>query len=198
MERLGLFGGTFDPPHVGHLILASVISDALALERVLFVPAASPPHKSARQITPAEQRLAMLHLALEGDARFDVSLIDVLRPGPHYSVEMVRQARAEYPDSGLYFLMGSDSLLDLHRWYRPDLLIAECMLAVMERPGAPLDWVSLESGLPGLQDRTVVVEGPLVALAASMIRNRIRTGQSVRYLVPDSVHDYIHAEGLYL
>jgi nicotinate-nucleotide adenylyltransferase len=197
MERIGLFGGTFDPPHLGHLILASVICEALALERVLFVPAADPPHKKARQVTAADHRLAMLHAALDGDSRFAVSLIDVLRPGPHYSVDTVACARAEHPGGTLFFLMGSDSLADLHLWYRPDLLVEDCALAVLRRPGAPVDLAALESVTPDIHSRVIVVDGPGIAISASMIRERVGAEQSIRYLVPDAVREYIDIHRLY-
>ncbi|MBN2470015.1 MAG: nicotinate (nicotinamide) nucleotide adenylyltransferase [Anaerolineae bacterium] len=197
MERLGLLGGTFDPPHLGHLILASVVADALALDQVWFVPAADPPHKQGRTITSAAHRLAMLRLVTEPDDRFSLSLIDIERPGPHYSVDMVAEACQREPEAQLYFLMGSDSLLDVPHWYAPEQLIALCELAVLERPGHPLDLDTVARDLPAIRGRVVPVAGPEVALSATQVRARVRQGQSIRYLVTPAVGHYIAAEGLY-
>ncbi len=197
MERLGLLGGTFDPLHIGHLILASIAAEALALDAVWFVPAADPPHKQGRAITPAEHRLAMLALGIAGDSRFALSRIDVDRPGPQYSVDMVALAQALQPQAALFFLLGSDSLVDLPHWYRPDLLLSRCTLGVYRRPGVPLDMAALEARLPGLHGRVVWVDGPGISLSASAIRERVRAGQSIRYLVPESVRVYIQAHQLY-
>jgi len=197
MERLGLLGGTFDPLHVGHLILASIAADALALEVVWFVPAADPPHKQGRAITPARHRLAMLALGIAGDSRFALSTIDVDRPGPHYSADMVALAQEQAPQAALFFLLGSDSLADLPGWHRPDLLLGRCTLAVYRRPDAPVDMAALEARLPGLSERVIWVDGPGVSLSATAIRERARAGRSIRYLVPDSVRAYIEAHRLY-
>ncbi len=197
MERIGLLGGTFDPPHLGHLIMASVMADALGLSRVWFVPAADPPHKQGRRITRAAQRVAMLRLAIAPDERFALSLIDIERPGPHYSVDMVALARQREPDARFYFLMGSDSLQDVPHWYAPERLIALCELAVLERPGYPLDLTAVEEALPGITARTVPVEGPGIMLSATAVRARVQAGESIRYLVPSAVERYIEAEGLY-
>lgn len=197
MERIGLLGGTFDPPHVGHLIMASVLVDALGLSRVWFVPAADPPHKQGRAITPAAQRLAMLRLAITPDERFALSLIDIERPGPHYSVDMVAAARQFEPDARFYFLLGSDSLLDVPGWYAPERLIQLCELAVLERPGYPLDLDALAEALPGLRERVVRVEGPEIRLSATTVRARVRAGESIRYLVTPAVERYISAEKPY-
>lgn len=197
MGRIGLFGGTFDPPHVGHLILASVISDALALDEVWFVPAADPPHKQGVVISHADHRLAMVRLATHGDRRFQVSLIDVSRPGPHFSVDMVALAQAARPDSDFFFLMGSDTLRELPHWFRPHELLAHCTLAILKRPEYPVVLDEMEARLSGIKQRSQMVDGPGITVAASMIRERVAQGLSIRYLVLDSVADYIDAQGLY-
>lgn len=197
MERLGLFGGTFDPPHLGHLILAATCADALDLDVVWFVPAAQPPHKRNRHVSPVDQRLAMLDLALADNPQFAVSRLDVDRPGPHYSVDMVRLAQAQHPQAELTFLMGGDSLHDLPTWHAAAELLARCRVAVLRRPGDGVDLAALERVLPGISERLVFVEGPSLTLSASGIAARVRAGRSIRYLVPDTVRIYIEAHGLY-
>jgi len=198
MGRLGLFGGTFDPPHLGHLILASVLADALSLDAVWFVPAADPPHKQNRAISPVEHRLVMLRLAIGDNPLFEVSRIDLDRPGPHYSVDMVTLARQQRPDAEWFFLMGGDSLHDLPGWHQPDRLLELCRVAVQRRPGTDLDLDALARRLPGLRDRVIVVEGPEIALSSTLIGSRVRAGLSIRYLVPESVRAYIHEHHLYV
>ncbi|NPV66850.1 MAG: nicotinate (nicotinamide) nucleotide adenylyltransferase [Anaerolineae bacterium] len=197
MERLGLLGGTFDPLHIGHLILASMAVEALALDAVWFVPAADPPHKQGRAVTPASHRLAMVALGIAGNPRFALSRIDVDRPGPHYSVDMVALAQQQAPQAAIFFLLGSDSLADLPTWHRPDLLLARCQLGVYQRPEAPVDVAALEAHLPGLSGRMIWIEGPGISLSASAIRERLQGGRSVRYLVPETVRTYIDAHRLY-
>lgn len=198
MERLGLFGGTFDPPHLGHLILAAMCADALALETVWFVPAAQPPHKRHRRVTPIENRLAMLALALADNPQFTLSRIDNDRPGPHYTVDMIRLAQAKRPEAEITFLMGGDSLHDLPTWHAAPDLLDLCRIAVMRRPGDGVDMTSLEQALPGLGQRLVFVDGPAMAFSATEIAARVRAGRSIRYLVPEAVRGYIEAHGLYL
>lgn len=197
MERLGLFGGTFDPPHLGHLILAMVCADALRLDAVWFVPAGTPPHKRGRRITPIEHRLAMLHLALSDNPAFEVSRIDVDRPGPHYTVDMVALAHKERPDADFFFLMGGDSLRDLPIWRDAPRLIHLCRLGVYRRPEDGVDLAALEQALPGVSQRIVLVDGPSVGLSASAIGQRVRERRSIRYLVPEGVRAYIDAHRLY-
>ncbi len=197
MGRIGLFGGTFDPPHLGHLVLASLAADALALDAVWFVLAAAPPHKQQQPVTPVARRLEMLTLALADNPIFQVSHIDIERPGPHYTVDMVALAQAGQPDDDLFFLMGGDSLRDLPKWYRPKQLLQLCPLVVLQRPGADLDIKALESALPGLQRRVTFLEGPEIAVSATMIGERVRAGRTIRYLVPEAVRQYIYRHGLY-
>ena len=135
-RRLGIYGGTFDPPHLGHLVLAESAADSLQIDRVLFVPASSPPHKDRSAIrSPAEDRFRMVELAIADNPRFAVSRLDMDRPGPHYSVDLLRLVREQHPHAELFFLIGGDSLRDLPAWSRPDELITLTTLAVMRRPG---------------------------------------------------------------
>jgi nicotinate-nucleotide adenylyltransferase len=197
MERIGILGGTFDPPHIGHLILAECALDALHLNRLLFVPAADPPHKQDETITPVTHRLAMLERALAGNERLAISRADVDRPGPHYSLDMVQIIQAEYPQAELYFVMGGDSLRDLPKWHRPQEFIKCCRLAVMRRPGTEIDPAMHEAIIPGLAQRVMMIDAPLIDISSSTITQRHMQGKSIRYLVPDSVRDYIETHQLY-
>ncbi len=197
MSRIGVLGGTFDPPHYGHLILADFALHALGLEKVLFVPAGDPPHK--RQVTreSAEHRLAMLARALPDDPRFVISRADLDRPGPHYTVDMLAIVQEDHPSAELYFVMGSDSLRDLPTWNRPELLIERCTLAVMQRPSVEVHAHMHDDILPGLAERIVFIDAPLIGITASDVARWIAEGQSVRYLLPPLVLDYIEEHRLY-
>lgn len=197
MQRIGILGGTFDPPHLGHLILAEYAADALGLTDLLFVPAGDPPHKQHETKTPIQHRLAMLRLATEDNTSFRISRVDIDRAGPHYSLEMVRIIQKLYPDADLFFVMGGDSFHDLPAWYQPEEMIRLCQLAVMRRPLDGIEANMHEAILPGLAARTVMIDAPILQISSSDIVERIRAGRSVRYLVPDSVLDYIKSNRLY-
>jgi nicotinate-nucleotide adenylyltransferase len=196
-RRIGILGGTFDPPHIGHLILAEFATDILNFERLLFVPAADPPHKRDEDKIPIEHRVAMLECAIDGNERFHISHVDINRPGPHYSVDMVRLIGETYPDAELYFVMGGDSLHDLPMWHRPLDFIRLCKLAVMRRPDEIIHPDMHESTLPGLNERVVMIDAPLVGISSTMIVERIQQGRSARYLLPDAVLAYILEQHLY-
>ncbi|NDJ76842.1 MAG: nicotinate (nicotinamide) nucleotide adenylyltransferase [Chloroflexi bacterium] len=197
-DRIGIYGGTFDPPHLGHLILAETAAGALNLARVLFVPAAQPPHKAPGDIrTPAHHRLAMVERAVAGNPRFALSRADMDRPGPHYSVDMLRLLRREFPEPEFVFLIGADSLDELPTWSRPLELLALAWLGVMRRPGATPDLQHLERTLPGLTERVLWVDAPEIGISATGTAERVATGRSIRYLTPDAVCDYIEENKLY-
>lgn len=196
-RSIGILGGTFDPPHIGHLILGEYAVEALNLDFLLYVPAADPPHKRNRDKTAVEHRLAMLQLALAGNDHFCLSRIDLDRPGPHFSLDMVRIVQAQYPGAALYFVMGGDSLRDLPTWHQPEELMELCQFAVMERPGDAIDPHAYDSVLPGLGQRVVMLKTPVLEISSTEIVSRLREGRSVRYLVPDSVLAYIAQNGLY-
>lgn len=197
LPRLGVFGGTFDPPHVGHLILAQVALNALGLERVLFVPAAQPPHKQGQNVTAPLHRFAMLQRAIAGNPQFEISRVDMDRQGPHYTSDMLSILRAQHRGYDLFFLMGADSLSDLMTWRAPEWIIAQATLAVMRRPGTAVNLEVLETRLPGVRERVVLVDAPLIEIAASTLRQTIRNGHSIRYQVPDAVLEYITQQRLY-
>ena len=197
-ERIGVYGGTFDPPHLGHLILAETAADSLRLAQVLFVPAADPPHKAADAVrATAAHRLAMVELAIAGNPRFALSRVDVDRPGPHYSVDMLRLLRAQFPQAELVFLIGVDSLRDLPTWSRPQELLRLATLGVMRRPFVDVDLAALEAQLPGVGARIAWIDAPLIDIAARDLARRVATGYSIRYQVTENVRAYIARHKLY-
>jgi nicotinate (nicotinamide) nucleotide adenylyltransferase/non-canonical purine NTP pyrophosphatase (RdgB/HAM1 family) len=196
-RRLGVFGGTFDPVHVGHLIAAAEVQSALRLDAVLFVPAADPPHKRGVRKTPADHRTAMLALAIAGNAWFAISRADLDRPGPHFTVHLLELLRDENPDAKLFFLLGTDSLAELLTWHAPERLGGLATLVVVSRPGEQPDMGALEARIPGLRADLENVSMPLVGVSATDIRARVRSGRTIRYQVPDRVAEYIARHGLY-
>ncbi len=198
IRRVGILGGTFDPPHMGHLILAEEARDQLGLDIVLFVPAGDPPHKRDRHLSPVEHRLTMVALAIADNSAFYLSRVDADRPGPHYTVDMVRIIRSQFPpEVELYFLMGFDSLADLPNWYKPEELVAMCQLVALTRFDVELDWDYLESRLPGIRGRVRILDMPELELASHVIQDRVRNGRTIRYQVPPAVETYIYKHGLY-
>jgi nicotinate-nucleotide adenylyltransferase len=197
VKRVGILGGTFDPPHIGHLILGEYTVEALDLDVLLYIPAADPPHKQDRPKTPVQHRLAMLQCALLDNDHFTLSRVDIDRPGPHYSLDTVKIVQAQYPDAELYFVMGGDSLRDLPVWHRPAEFIALCKLAVMRRPYDDARADMHEAVLPGLAERVHMINAPVLEIASSEIVRRLQSGLSVRYLVPDAVLNYIAQHHVY-
>lgn len=196
--RIGIFGGTFDPPHMGHLILAAECQDQLALERVLWVLTPVPPHKPGKPVTDTATRLAMLQAALPDDAGFEISRVEIDRKPPHYAVDTMRLLRQAHPADTLVYLMGGDSLRDLPRWYQPQAFVNACdEIGVMRRPGDAFDLNELERALPGLSARVRFVDAPLLDISSSQIRARIAGGRSVRFYLPSSVYEMVISYGLY-
>ncbi len=194
---LALFGGTFDPPHLGHLALCHAALAALRPDRLLWVLTPNPPHKRSRRITPLPHRLAMVELALQGEP-FELSRVDIDRPPPHYAYETVRLLAEQNPGADLLYLMGSDSLNDLPAWRRPaDLLSALRYFGVMRRPGETPDLPALEQVLPGLTAKVRFIEAPPVNISASDIRARVHRGDAFEHLVPPAVAAYIREQRLY-
>lgn len=197
MTRLGILGGTFDPPHIAHLVMADQARGQLSLLRVLFVPAGQPPHKLDRTVSSVEHRVAMTQLAIAGETDFELSRVDVNRPGPHYTADTLALLRAAYPEAELYLLIGSDSLRDLATWHDPARVVAQARLAVMRRPGVEPDWQSLESSLPGIAERVDWLDAPWLDISSTDIQRRVRERLSIRYLVAEAVARYIHEHGMY-
>jgi nicotinate-nucleotide adenylyltransferase len=190
-RRLGIFGGTFDPIHVGHLIMAQEAVERLRLDQLLFLPAGRPAHKRARRITPVAHRLAMLRLAIRGNPRFGISRLEVDRDDVSFTVATLeRLADSERAD--LYFLMGQDSLEEFRTWREPDRILSLARLVVAPRGDG--DRSSLD---PATRRRVVFLKPPRMEIAASEIRRRLRRGGTVRYWVPDAVLAYLRRHGLY-
>lgn len=196
MERLGIFGGTFDPIHHGHLAIAEAARQELGLEQVLFVPAAQQPLKQAHA-APAAQRLALTRLAIAGNPAFAVSTLELERPGPSYTADTLAAIRAERPDAALWFIIGADATRWLPQWHQLERVVAAARLAVIARPGYPLDLAALAASQPLLAGRMELVAAPGLEISATELRERIAAGRSVRYLVPDSVAAHIAAHRLY-
>jgi nicotinate-nucleotide adenylyltransferase len=197
--KLGILGGTFDPIHYGHLLIAEMAREGLRLERVLFVPAGDPPHKQEQQKSGAQHRRRMVELAIEDNPYFEVSLIDLDRPGPNYTVETIQLIRTGYDLAAddCFFIIGGDSLADLPTWREPDKLVRLCRLAVAHRPGYQPDLAGLEATIPGLSARLDWIETPAIDLSSTLIRARAAAGQSIRYQVPEQVRAYIRQYELY-
>ena len=201
MSQLGILGGTFDPPHYAHLILAQHAYEELNLSQVLFVPAGVPPHKTHVR-TPIHHRLTMLQMAIDGNDHFRLSRVEVDRPGPHYTIDTVRLIQQQRPDAELFFIMGGDVYRDLPNWDRPQEMFATCKLAVavMRRPGFGNPYLQLDMHrdvIPELDKHAILLSSPLVEFSSTDIMDRIKQGRSVRYMVPDDVLDYISQNRLY-
>jgi nicotinate-nucleotide adenylyltransferase len=198
MQRLGILGGTFDPVHNAHLVAAQEAHYQLGLDQVLFVPAGSPPHKPSGPISPAHHRLRMLELAIAGRPHFAISLVDLDRPGPAYTVDTLRLLRAgRGPGPDFFFIEGADSLADILDWRQPRRLLELCELAVVCRPGSAVDLAYLEAQLPGLGARLHCVAMPLLDISSTDLRARVQQGRPISFLVPEEVEAYIYEQGLY-
>jgi nicotinate-nucleotide adenylyltransferase len=193
-----VLGGTFDPVHLGHLVMAAEACAALRLDELLLVPAGEPPHKPAVPITPAAHRVAMLELAAAHEPLWRVSLVDVERPGPHYTVDMLGAVAALRPGAQLFAVIGGDSLRDLLSWRDPAGVVAAAALAVASRPDAVPDLEALERRVPGIAERTVFLDSPAIGISATDIRRRVAESRPIRHQVPAAVEAYIRRHGIYL
>jgi nicotinate-nucleotide adenylyltransferase len=197
-RRIGILGGTFDPPHVGHLWLATLAADAFALDRVIFMPAARPPHKGRRGISSAAQRLLMTRLAIASNPLLELSAIEMERPGPSFTVDSVEELCELYAGASLYLVMAADSLAQIDTWREPDRLLALIEWIVGPRPGAPVPQASLLAERFGdAAARIHLLEGPALDVSASEIRRRVAAGRAIRYLVPRAVEELILDQRLY-
>lgn len=201
-RQVGILGGTFDPIHLGHLALARAAQAALGLDEIVFVPAGLPPHKLGSRITPADDRLAMVELAVEGEPRWSVSRIEIDRPGPSYTIDTVEsllgEAAAARQPLELTLILSVESFADLPTWHDPARLLGLARVAVAPRAGHPAptaDWV--RERLPGLEGRIAVLDGPQLDVSASDIRARVAAGRPITRLVPPPVADYIKAHHLF-
>ncbi|HEV7214200.1 MAG TPA: nicotinate-nucleotide adenylyltransferase [Chloroflexota bacterium] len=199
MKRLGILGGTFDPIHCGHLVIAEEARVRLDLEEVRFIPAGQPPHKVGRPVTAAADRLAMVRLAIAGNSAFSVSTMEIERPGPSYTVDTLAQIqREEGSDCALFFIVGGDALPDLLTWRDPDRLLELCTLVAFRRPNAePADLERLRSRLPAVAQKLEIIEGQQMAVSGTEIRRLVCAGVLVGDRVPAPVAAYIADHGLY-
>ena len=197
--RLGVFGGTFAPIHVGHLIIAQEAAVEAGLDSVLFVPAGEPWLKAGTTVTEGRHRLEMTRRAVANDDRFDVSAVEVERPGPSYTADTLEQLSAGIAAAdSLHFILGMDALEGLHRWNRPERLFDLCSLVVVSRPGhRGLDAAALDRIRPGASQSVTVVEGPGIGISAAEIRRRVARGLPITHWVPRAVEEYVHENGLY-
>jgi nicotinate-nucleotide adenylyltransferase len=198
-ERVAVFGGTFDPIHIGHLAAVQDAVDALGIDRVLFVPNSQPPHKTALPVSPAEDRVQMVRLSLADNETFVLSLVEFERHGPSYMLDTMRILR-ELLGVGteLTFLTGCDALPQLHTWHRPDELLAEFRVVVMDRPTrSDVPWAEIEHRFPRLREQIHIVHVAQLDISGEDLRRRVRTGDSIRYLVVPEVDRYIRDHGLY-
>lgn len=196
--RVGVFGGTFDPPHIGHQILAAEAAAQLSLDRVLWVLTPTPPHKLGRSISEDRVRLNLVRAAAADNPLFEVSKIEFERPGPHFAADTLAALAIRYPDAELYYLMGGDSLHDLPAWHEPALFLQRCAgVGVMRRPGDEVDLTLLEKVLPGIIAKTHFIDAPLVEISASDIRARAAGGLPFRYMVPPAVYRLVERLQLY-
>lgn len=196
--KLGIFGGTFDPPHVGHLILAMEAYDQLHLDKILWVLTPNPPHKIGKQITATETRLQMVIASIGDDPAFELSRVDVNRPGPHYMRDSVDLLRLEFPSAKLVFLMGGDSLHDLPTWYEPIEFVQSCdHLGVMHRVGEKINLELLEQSIPGISQKVEFIEAPILEISSKKVRQLISHGRPYRYYLLPKVYEIIQAKALY-
>ena len=199
MTRAGILGGTFDPIHYGHLVIAEDARVALQLEKVLFIPAREPPHKPKGSYSPFQDRVRMTELAISGNPYLELCLIEAKRPGPSYSVDTLRDLQATLgPGAELYFIVGMDSLSNILAWHQPKELISLCRLVVAERAGYQVDLSELERALPGLRERMVLIDTPELSISSTDLERRVRCGLPIRYQVPPDVERYIREHGLYV
>lgn len=199
-RAVGILGGTFDPIHCGHLVIAEDCWYQLELDEVLFVPAGDPPHKRGRVISPAADRVAMVALAIADNPHFRLSRVEVDRPGVSYSVDTVARLREELgPETRLFFIIGGDMLRDLPSWHEPDRLADLCEIVAVNRPGyPPLNLTRLNPAIPRAAERIRQLEVPELNIAASDLRRRVAEGRPITYMTPDAVVRYIQERGLYV
>jgi nicotinate-nucleotide adenylyltransferase len=196
--KLGVLGGTFDPIHNGHLAIAGEALNKLSLDKVLFVPARQQPLKDRDDITPVENRLRMISLAIKDFPQFALSTVETDRKGPDYTVDTLRILKQQYSDAELYFILGWDSLEELPRWKQPEQIIKLCRIVALTRSTVSRPEIKkLDSEIPGLSQRLVMLDMAPVDISSSDIRHGLRRGLSIQGMVPQGVEDYIIKQGLY-
>lgn len=199
MSCLGIMGGTFDPIHYGHLVTAEGARYEMDLDRVIFVPAGRPPHKPNYNITESRHRYAMTTLAVASNPFFEASPLEVERPGPSYTIDTVAAVSAECPDAEIFFITGADAVLEILTWKNVEELLCRCRFIAATRPGYRLEelWGKLTKMSRSLKDNIICMEVPALAISSTDIRQRVREGRPIKYLLPETVEEYIAVSGLY-
>ncbi|NMB45233.1 MAG: nicotinate-nucleotide adenylyltransferase [Firmicutes bacterium] len=198
--RIGIMGGTFDPIHYGHLVVAEAAREAFSLEKIIFVPAGIPPHKAKEEVTPARHRYLMTLLAIMSNPYFEISRVDLDRGGVTYTVDTLADLKSQLPPAvQMYFITGADAILEILSWKSPDQVLSMAEFIAVTRPGYGLDQLSQAIGplYAEFRDRIHILEVPPVGLSSTGLRRRLVEGRSIRYLVPETVVAYINNEGLY-
>jgi nicotinate-nucleotide adenylyltransferase len=198
-QRLGMMGGTFDPIHYGHLVAAEEARCQLELEKVIFIPAGRPPHKTKREISAARHRLNITRLAVASNPFFRVSDVEIMKPGPSYTIDTVQIFKEKFPGAELFFITGADAVLEILSWKRVEELLRLCYFVAATRPGYQLD--ELSKNIPGFpingKKRIITMEVPALAISSTDLRRRVREGRPIKYLVPEAVEAYILNNNLY-
>ena len=197
IKRIGLLGGTFDPPHVGHLWLGETARDQLGLDEVWFLPVGEPPHKVGREITAVSHRLYMTQLAIQSHPNFSVNRVDMDRPAPHTTASLLHLLHKTLPNTQFWLIIGGDSLQDFPTWSTPCEIISMCRLAVLDRPGVTIDWDVLETAVPNIHAAVDWLNGPTVDISSTVIREWARNGRSLQVLVKTAVLQYVQEHNLY-
>jgi nicotinate-nucleotide adenylyltransferase len=195
--RVGILGGTFNPPHLGHLVCAQEAYRQLDLDQVLFIPARVPPHKPVTDEPGVEHRLEMCRVAVRGDDRFTVSELEVQRDGPSYTVDTLIELKTRAASNELVLILGGDIAAGLPHWHRPEQVLELCTPAITLRPGTSREQVDDALRQLGGGERAEFFEMPKIGVSSTMVRDRVRSGQPIRYLVPDAVAEHIERAGLY-
>lgn len=192
--KIGLFGGSFDPIHNGHLELAKWVKNKLSLNRIIFIPAAVPPHKQNLKLTDSKHRYRMAQIAIENYPDFEISDVEIKRKGISYTIDTILffQKKLSLDFRNLYLIIGADSLLDFPNWKDPAKILNNCQVVVLQRPGA-----NLNKAKPELKRQAILLESPLIDISATEIRQRIKVGNSMAQLVPPAVEQYIYEHNLY-
>ena len=197
--KIGILGGTYDPVHNGHLEIAGEVKSDPGLNRIIFIPARQSPFKAEYTVTPAESRLEMLRLAVASRPDYEVSTIEIERPGISYTVDTISELKKQYGESDeLYFILGWDTLAGFGEWRKPEVIIEKCRIVAVPRPDCVKpDLARLETKVPGIASRVIFTEGPLVDISSTDIRDRAAHGQTINHLLPTDVAEYIKKHHLY-
>jgi nicotinate-nucleotide adenylyltransferase len=196
-RRIGLLGGTFDPPHYGHLWLAETARQQLQLDEVLFLPVGTPVHKAKHQVSDVVHRKRMVKLALADEPHFSLDTSDVERPRPHAMYSLLTLMHQAIPAARFWLLLGTDSLRDLSDWIRPEAVVAQCRLAALERAGVTINWPVLQAAIPDIRQAVDLLSGPTLNISSTEIRLWASKGYSLRYLLPSAVASYVSRHALY-